>query len=156
MPESGRTVVRVGSYSARRADVARLLARHGTAALLPRNVPGTDGGEASDVEWALRQATLRALAVPPRLGARWTDIEIRRLLDGRRTLLLRGELARFAETVVRGDIQLTATADGDRVTAWAVLTRVRSPPFPATSRPPPHATCPSDVSDRPEESEVPE
>lgn len=125
MCDVSRSVVRVGTYSARRTDIARLLAWHGQSALVPHAVPGWADSEAAAVEWTLRQATLRALAVPPRLGARWQDIEIRNPTETPRTLLLRGELARFAARVVRGDIQLSVATDAERITAWSVLTRSR-------------------------------
>jgi phosphopantetheinyl transferase (holo-ACP synthase) len=173
MRDGTPAVVRVGSYSARRTDIVRLLDRHGPAALVPHAVPDTEDAEQGDeengeraaVEWALRQATLRALAVPPRLGARWRDIEIRDPLQDTRTLLLRGELADFAETALRGDAHLFVAAHGERITAWTVLTRNPAAAFPAPAHAARHEpgepgrageTGPTDEHPTPDETEVPE
>ncbi|MDX2814285.1 hypothetical protein PV410_17235 [Streptomyces sp. PA03-5A] len=120
----GRTVVRVGSCDVHVDSFRRLVAWHGPEALrLP-------AGGASAVGWSLRQAALRALAAPPRVGGRWGDIDVRGPEGGPWTLLFKGELARFADTVLSGDVNVTVTADAGRVTAFAVLTRRERPATP--------------------------
>lgn len=125
MPDGERTVVRVGSYDMRVESFERLVAWHGTEALrLP-------AGRTSAVGWTLRQAALRALAAPPRVGCHWGDIDVRGPDDGPYTLLFRGEVARFAGTVLHGDVQVSVTTGRGRVTAHAVLTRDAAPTAPA-------------------------
>jgi phosphopantetheinyl transferase (holo-ACP synthase) len=120
----GGTVVRVGSCDVHVGSFERLVAWHGPEALrLP-------AGRASAVGWSLRQAALRALAAPPRVGGRWGDIDVRGPDGGPYTLLFKGELARFADTVLSGDVHVTVTADAGRVTAFAVLTRRERPAGP--------------------------
>lgn len=122
MPETERTVVRVGSCDVRLDSFERLVAWHGTEALrLP-------AGRASAVGWTLRQAALRALAAPPRVGCNWADIDVRGPDDGPYTVLFKGEVARFADGVLHGDVQVAVTTGRGRVTAYAVLTRDRRRP----------------------------
>ncbi|MEV4681890.1 hypothetical protein [Streptomyces kurssanovii] len=125
MPEHGESVLRIGSYGIAVDSLDRLIARHGLKALkLP-------AGRGSAVRWALRQATLRALAAPPRVAGRWRDVELLGADDGPYTLVFRGEVARFAETVLRGDISLSVTSGAGRVTAHAVMTRGSRPARPS-------------------------
>ncbi|MFJ8859006.1 hypothetical protein ACIRD8_11280 [Streptomyces sp. NPDC102451] len=135
MPEPGRptartgsrppvradSVVRVGSYGVDTDAVERLVAWHGPGALRL----SSDSGSA--VGWALRQAALRALAAPPRIASRWNDISLRGTEEGPWTLVFRGELARFAERVLHGDVSLSVTSGPGRITAHAVLTRAGTP-----------------------------
>lgn len=117
-------MVRVGSCDVHVDTFRRLVAWHGPEALrLP-------AGGACPVGWSLRQAALRALAAPPRVGGRWGDIDVRGPEGGPWTLLFKGELARFAETVLSGDVNVTVTAGAGRVTAFAVLTRREHPAAP--------------------------
>ncbi|MFD7080761.1 hypothetical protein ACFYXV_19985 [Streptomyces sp. NPDC002181] len=125
MPEHGDGVLRVGSYSVDAAAVDYLIARHGPEAL---RLPATTGSPA--VRWALRQATLRALAAPPRIAARWGDIALRGDGEGPWTLLFKGEVAPYARSVLHGDVALSVTTRAGRVTAHAVLTRAATPPTP--------------------------
>lgn len=117
MHEHGLSVLRIGSYGLHADALDKLIARHGAKALeLP-------AGRGSAVRWALRQAALRALAAPPRVAGRWRDVDLLGADDGPYTLVFRGEVARFAETVLRGDISLSVTTGAGRVTAHAVMTR---------------------------------
>ncbi|ALC21785.1 hypothetical protein ACH46N_31415 [Streptomyces pristinaespiralis] len=125
MPEHGPSVLRIGSYGVDADALDRLIARHGAKALeLP-------AGGGSAVRWALRQAALRALAAPPRVAGRWRDVDLLGTDGGPYTLIFRGEVARFAETVLRGDISLSVTTGAGRVTAHAVMTRGSGPARPS-------------------------
>ncbi|ROQ88908.1 hypothetical protein EDE04_7300 [Streptomyces sp. 2132.2] len=124
MPEYGNGILRVGSYSVDAATVDRLVARYGSEAL---RLPATG---APAVRWALRQATLRALAAPPRIACRWGDIALRGEDEGPWTLLFKGEVAPYARSVLHGDVSLSVTTRAGRVTAHAVLTRAASPSAP--------------------------
>ncbi|MFD0024913.1 hypothetical protein [Streptomyces sp. NPDC058382] len=125
MSEGARTVVRVGSYDLSVESFDRLVAWHGAEALrLP-------AGRTSAVGWTLRQAALRALAAPPAVGCHWGDIDVRGPEDGPYTLLFKGEVARFADSVLHGDVQVSVTTGRGRVTAYAVLTRDAAPAAPA-------------------------
>ncbi|MEU9065041.1 hypothetical protein AB0D13_41010 [Streptomyces sp. NPDC048430] len=120
-PVRADSVLRVGSYGVDTHAVERLVAWHGPGALQ------LSSGGGSVVGWALRQAALRALAAPPRIASRWNDILLRGTEEGPWTLVFRGELARFAELVLHGDISLSVTSGPGRVTAHAVLTRAGTP-----------------------------
>lgn len=117
-------MVRVGSYSLCLASFERLVAWHGAPALgLPAPRPGRTTVRDLAVGWALRQAVLRGLAAPPRLSGRWTDIRVRGCAGGPYTIAFRGELAAYADAVLRGDINLSVTDGQGFLTACAVLTR---------------------------------
>ncbi|MGP3756056.1 hypothetical protein [Streptomyces sp. IBSNAI001] len=148
MPEAGNppagdggrpsgSVLRVGSYGVDTGAVERLVAWHGPGALQlsPGGAGGSSATGGSAVAWALRQAALRALAAPPRIASRWNDISLRGTDEGPWTLVFRGELARFAERVLHGDVSLSVTSGPGRVTAHAVLTRAGTPdPSPENPR----------------------
>ncbi|MFH0245601.1 hypothetical protein ACGRHY_24990 [Streptomyces sp. HK10] len=85
------------------------------------------------VRWTVCQAVLRALAAPPRLSCRWDDIEVRGPVGGPYTVVFRDEVARFAESVLRGDINLSVDSGQGRLAASAVLTRNRHPAGPRPS-----------------------
>ncbi|MCY0954266.1 hypothetical protein [Streptomyces sp. H27-S2] len=122
MPEYGSGVLRVGSYSVDTDSVERLIARHGPKALhLPDRADPA-------LPWAVRQATLRALAAPPRLAGRWGDIALRGGAEGPWTLLFTGEVARYAQSVLHGDVSFSVTHRAGRITAHAVLTRAGTTP----------------------------
>ncbi|MFJ6480984.1 MULTISPECIES: hypothetical protein [unclassified Streptomyces] len=145
MPEHDNGVVRVGSYSVDKDTVERLIAWHGSEAL---RLPAGDG---SAVRWALRQATLRALAAPPRVACQWRDVDLLGTGEGPWTLVFRGEVAEYAETVLHGDVSLSVTTGASRITAHAVLTRA------GTTRPSPRDPSPRGPFPRgplPRETEV--
>ncbi|MFE9367329.1 hypothetical protein ACFYNN_32100 [Streptomyces sp. NPDC006978] len=137
-PAGTDSVLRVGSYRVDTGAVERLVAWHGPGALQLSSGGGSGGSSTtggSAVAWALRQAALRALAAPPRIASRWNDISLRGTDEGPWTLVFRGELARFAERVLHGDVSLSVTSGPGRVTAHAVLTRAGTPaPSPENPR----------------------
>ncbi|MDH6111053.1 phosphopantetheinyl transferase (holo-ACP synthase) [Kitasatospora sp. MAP12-15] len=139
MPEPGRTVLRVGAYSVGSAMLERLLRHHPQRVrALFRDWDGDLAGLPIDRLarlWAVRQAAFRALAAPPRIAGRWTEIEVRCPGDGPCTLLFHGEVARYAAQVLRGDVQLSVTTTGGITTAFALLTRTATPPDAPTEEP---------------------
>lgn len=130
--DSGYSAARVGAYSLQIDAFRKLVARHGRHALrLPAGHDGTQ--EAMAIRWTVCQAVLRALATPPRLSCRWGDIGVRGPVGGLYTVVFRDEVARFAESVLRGDINLSVDSGQGRLAVSAVLTRNRHLPRPRQS-----------------------
>jgi hypothetical protein len=103
--------------------------------------PDADGPHQQAVQWAVKQAVLRALGAPIRLRARWPEMEVSRDPDGRWRVTSRGPVRQFHEAHTLGHVDVTVSRDGGRITAFAVLTR-------DVTAPPERLPDPADLPDR--------